>query len=106
MKKTLPFSLLLVLLFGAAHNLSAQCNLPSPPPARAPQGCQNAPVFCSTADLDGYCSTTGVTGAGVCPGPFCATCENSHWFSFCAGSTVLSLLITPSNCTGASNNCI
>ena len=99
MKKTLPIALLLALLFGAAYALSAQCNLPEPP-GTGPLGCQNAPVLCSTADLDGYCSTTGNTGAGVCPPPFCATCENSHWLAFYAGTSTVSLLITPSNCVG------
>ncbi|MBK6621753.1 MAG: PKD domain-containing protein [Saprospirales bacterium] len=60
-------------------------------------------MFCSEADFDGYCSTTGPTGVGICPGPFCGSCENYNWFSFIAGSTTIQLTITPSNCVGQPN---
>ncbi|MBK7336850.1 MAG: hypothetical protein IPJ00_12065 [Saprospirales bacterium] len=97
MHKALLCSLALALAI--AHQLAAQCNLPSPPGTGA-QGCQNAPLFCSEEDMDGYCSTTGATGAGTCPSAFCGTCQNSHWLSFIAGGTVVTLTISPSNCAG------
>ncbi len=97
MHKALLCSLALALAI--AHQLAAQCNLPSPPGTGA-QGCQNAPLFCSEEDMDGYCSTTGATGTGACPSAFCGTCENSHWLSFIAGGTVVTLTISPSNCAG------
>ncbi|MBK8490534.1 MAG: hypothetical protein IPL49_06380 [Saprospirales bacterium] len=102
MVKILRFSLIMVLAFTAAQQLGAQCNLPFPP-GTGPQGCQNAPLFCSEADFDGYCSTTSASGVGICPGPFCGSCENYHWFSFIAGSSTITLTITPSNCVGQPN---
>lgn len=94
-----PFILALALTFCAALRLSAQCNLPDPPGTGA-QACLDAPVFCATADLDGYCSTTGNTGAGTCPNSFCGNCDNYHWIGFVAGSSSIALTITPSNCGG------
>ncbi len=92
-----PIHLTLALTFCAALRLSAQCNLPEPPGTGA-QACLDAPVFCATADLDGYCSTTGNTGAGTCPASFCGNCDNYHWIGFVAGSSSIALTITPSNC--------
>lgn len=94
-----PIHLTLALTFCAALRLSAQCNLPDPPGTGA-QACLDAPVFCATADLDGYCSTTGNTGAGTCPTSFCGNCDNYHWIGFVAGSSSIALTITPSNCGG------
>ncbi|MFZ2898352.1 MAG: hypothetical protein WA004_07020, partial [Saprospiraceae bacterium] len=56
-------------------------------------------MFCANADLDGYCSATGNTGVGPCPPPFCSGCQNYQWFRFIANTPVLSLTITPSNCS-------
>lgn len=92
-------ALAFALTFSVALRLSAQCNLPEPPGTGA-QACLDAPVFCATADLDGYCSTTGNTGAGTCPTSFCGNCDNYHWIGFVAGSGSIALTITPSNCGG------
>ena len=86
-----------LLLF--SHWASGQCNDPFPP-GTGPQACQNAPLFCSEADFDGYCSSTGNTGVGICPAAFCGSCENYNWFSFVANSTTIQLEITPSSCAG------
>lgn len=102
MVKILRVSIALILGFLAIQQASAQCNLPEPP-GTGPQGCANAPLFCSEAEFDGYCSTTGNTGVGVCPSPFCGSCENYHWFSFIAGSSTITLTITPSGCVGQPN---
>ncbi len=82
-----------------AENLSAQCFEPEPPGTGA-QACQNAPLFCSEAEFDGYCGNTYNSGVGVCPGPFCGSCENYQWFSFIANSTTIQLEIVVSNCQG------
>lgn len=92
--------LLSALIFAASQTAYSQCNEPEPP-GTGPSGCDNAPLFCSEAAFDGYCSETGATGVGICPGPFCGSCENYNWFSFIAGSTVIQLQITPVNCQGA-----
>ena len=77
--------------------LIAQCNLPFPPG----DVCQDAPYFCYDL-LDGYCSTTQF-GSLIFPNPFCGTVENDHWFKFQAGSSSLTLQLTPSNCQGTFN---
>ena len=92
--------ILAVMLFLAVNQGYSQCNEPSPP-GTGPQGCQNAPLFCSEAEFDGFCSSTENTGVGICPGPFCGSCENYHWMSFIANSTTIQLEIIPSNCQGA-----
>lgn len=85
-----------VLLF-LSHWASGQCNVPFPP-GLGPQACQNAPLFCSEADFDGYCTETGATGVGICPTAFCGSCENYNWYSFVANSATIQIQITPNNC--------
>jgi gliding motility-associated-like protein len=97
--RALPF--MLAAIFGLSSEAIAQlCN---PAPGSGPQGCQNAPLFCSEAEFDGYECFTDNTPAGPCPPPFCGSCENYQWFSFIAGSTTIELQITPSNCVGQPN---
>ena len=67
------------------------CNLPVPPGLT----CDTAPVLCQ---LDGYCSTTVNSNVQPAPGPFCGQIENAHWIKFAAGSTEISLQISPSDC--------
>ncbi|MBK6619539.1 MAG: hypothetical protein IPG32_01140 [Saprospirales bacterium] len=69
MQKALLCSLALAL--ATAYQLSAQCNLPSPPGTGA-QGCQNAPLFCSEEDMDGYCSDGRHRDRGLPPRPSAA----------------------------------
>jgi gliding motility-associated-like protein len=98
MLKYLPLFLIPLFVFAFSQRLSGQCNEPFPL-STGPQACQDAPLFCANADLDGYCSATGNTGVGPCPPPFCSGCQNYQWFRFVAGTQQLSLLITPSNCS-------
>ncbi|MBK8490523.1 MAG: hypothetical protein IPL49_06325 [Saprospirales bacterium] len=98
MWKYLPLLLLPVFLLNQPQMLYGQCNVPFPL-STGPQACQDAPLFCANADLDGYCSATGNTGVGVCPPPFCSGCQNFQWFRFVANTQVLSLTISPQNCS-------
>lgn len=83
--------------------LSAQP--PSCPPPGFPEPgntCNTAPILCP--DLDGYCATinnsnTQQTFPG-CPG---FALNNDEWFAFFAGSTTISMTITPSNCSPGGN---
>ncbi len=103
MKRLLPFFLFGFVFFVSDFSgLYAQCNDPfSPePPGTGPQACQNAPLFCSEADFNGYCGNTYNSGVGPCPGPFCGSCENYQWFSFIANSTTIQLEIVVTNCQG------
>jgi hypothetical protein len=91
---------IIALLVGALpQQLAGQCNDPAPP-GTGPNACDQAPVFCSVSELDGYCSSFSNTGVGICPPPFCGSCENYHFLGFVANSNSISLLITPSNCSG------
>ncbi|MCB9285482.1 MAG: gliding motility-associated C-terminal domain-containing protein [Lewinellaceae bacterium] len=98
MVKFLPLWLVAAFVVVLSNASFGQCNFPFPPGTGA-QACQNAPTFCSTADMDNYCSSTGPTGVGPCPGPFCSGCQNYNWFAFVAGTSTLSIEIVPSNCS-------
>ena len=100
MTKLLRWLPLVVVTLLFSHELTAQCNEPEPP-GTGPNACNEAPLFCSEADFDGYCSTTESTGVGICPAPFCGSCENYHFMSFIANSNTIELLIEPSDCQGA-----
>ena len=75
--------------------LRAQC----PPPGFPDPGntCQQAPILCE--NLDGYCSTINNNNTSQnfpgCPG---WTLNNDEWFAFYAGSTTITIEVTPSNC--------
>jgi hypothetical protein len=65
--------------------------------------CQEAPVLCSLSELDGYTNCLDTTGVGICPSPFCGTCDHYQWFSFIATSSFVQLEIQPSSCEGVFN---
>jgi len=94
--KTYLLTFLLLSLLGT-YELIAQC----PPPGFPPVGdtCPLAPILCT--DLDGYCDTLGtnnvIQGFPGCPSN---VLNNDEWFGFVAGTTTISLLITPSDCQG------
>ena len=81
-----------LLVLGINHQLISQtCNTPEAPGLT----CSSAPVLCN---LDGYCSTTPSSNPGGDPGPFCGFIENAHWLKFVAGSSNISIEVSPSNC--------
>jgi gliding motility-associated-like protein len=90
------------LLLGFFSQLArAQC----PPPGFPDAGntCVLAPILC--ANLNGYCNTINnnnvVQNFPGCPG---FQLNNDEWFAFYAGSTTISIKVTPSNCTSNGNN--
>ena len=96
MKITLYTTTLIVCFFLDSPILDAQC----PPPGFPQPGgnCPTAPILCE--NLDGYCATinnnnTTQTFPG-CPG---WTLNNDEWFAFFAGTTTISIQVTPSNCS-------
>lgn len=88
------------LLFGLKM-MWAQC----PPPGFPQSGntCPQAPILCE--NLNGYCNTINnnnvVQTFPGCPG---YQLNNDEWFAFYAGSTTISIKVTPSNCTSNGNN--
>ena len=92
--KAIYYLIALCWLF-SLNSLKAQC----PPPGFPDPGntCTQAPILC--ANLDGYCSTINNNNVSQsfpgCPG---WTLNNDEWFAFYAGSTTITIEITPSNC--------
>ncbi|MBK6933202.1 MAG: hypothetical protein IPH12_20965 [Saprospirales bacterium] len=90
------YFLLACFLTGLTPAAFAQC-----PPTGFPQPgntCPLAPILCE--NLDGYCATinnnnTTQTFPG-CPG---WQLNNDEWFAFFAGSTSITIQVTPSNCS-------
>jgi hypothetical protein len=85
---------LIVFLFGT-YTLIAQppCNEEIAEPTGT---CSEAPMIC---ELDLYCGTMpGINNSGgpVCNGGFYL--HNTHWFSFVATSTTVTVTIEPTNC--------
>ncbi|MBL7775648.1 MAG: hypothetical protein JNK89_06565, partial [Saprospiraceae bacterium] len=84
--------------------LSAHAQPPCPPPGFPSPGnsCPTAPILCE--NLDGYCTTINNTNV-VQPFPGCPGWQlnNDEWFGFFAGSTTITIEITPSNCTQGPN---
>ncbi|HRI59444.1 MAG TPA: hypothetical protein PK228_06965, partial [Saprospiraceae bacterium] len=77
--------------------LFAQC----PPPGFPDPGntCPQAPVLCE--NLDGYCATINNANSPQ-PFPGCSNMwqlNNDEWFAFFAGTTSITIEVTPSNCT-------
>ncbi|MBL7827559.1 MAG: HYR domain-containing protein, partial [Saprospiraceae bacterium] len=76
-----------------------------PPPGFPESGntCFLAPVLCE--NLDGYCNTINNNNQQQqfqgCGGQF--VLNNDEWFAFTAGTTTISIQVTPSNCTSMSN---
>lgn len=92
MKKLLLF---FSIFFG--NKLLSQC----PPPGFPPTGdtCPQAPALCTT--LNGYCDTLGLNNVTqTFPGCPSSVLNNDEWFAFVAGSTSITLQITPSACQG------
>ncbi|MEZ4919687.1 MAG: hypothetical protein R2792_11360 [Saprospiraceae bacterium] len=77
----------------------AQC----PPPGFPDPGntCVQAPILCE--NLDGYCSTINNNNIAQsfpgCPG---WQLNNDEWFAFYAGSTTITIQVTPMNCSSGS----
>jgi hypothetical protein len=97
------FYLLLTGLFLLSCSwVSAQC----PPPGFPDPGntCPQAPILCE--NLDGYCATINNNNVTQnfpgCFGPY--VLNNDEWFAFYAGSTSITIQVTPSNCTSNGNN--
>jgi hypothetical protein len=90
--------------FGFSGQVFSQCNPPgTPTPGLGEFACLEAPLLCSISELDGYTNCTAPSGVGICPAPFCGSCENYQWFSFIATSSIVSVSITPSNCVEQPN---
>lgn len=72
------------------------------PPPGFPQSGNNCgnPIICE--NLDGYCNEINNNNQSkdfpCCPPPF--TLNNDEWFGFFAGTTTITIEITPSNCSG------
>ena len=72
------------------------------PPAGFPQPgntCPTAPILCPT--LDGYCATINNNNQQQ-PFPGCSgqyVLNNDEWFAFFAGTTSITIEVTPSNCS-------
>jgi hypothetical protein len=95
--KNQSFTFLFLLLFAAQTLFAQDC----PPPGFPDPGntCPLAPILCP--DLDGYCSTINNNNTQM-PFPCCTnswTLNNDEWFGFFAGSTTITIQITPQNCS-------
>ncbi len=75
-----------------------------PPPGFPDAGntCPQAPILCE--NLDGYCNTINNNNTPQsfpgCPG---WQLNNDEWFAFFAGTTSITIQVTPSNCTQGPN---
>lgn len=90
-----------VFFIFAYHQIAlGQC----PPPGFPQSGntCPQAPILCE--NLDGYCNTINNNNQQQ-PFPGCPNnvLNNDEWFAFYAGTTSITIQITPSNC-GAGGN--
>ena len=94
--------LLLSFTFCCLQIASAQC----PPPGFPDSGntCPEAPILCE--NLDGYCNTINNNNF---PQQFqgCSNqyvLNNDEWFAFTAGTTSITIQVTPSNCSNNGNS--
>jgi gliding motility-associated-like protein len=88
------YLLLTLFLLSLSSPLFAQC----PPPGFPTSGNNcGSPIICE--NLDGYCNTINNNNQSRAF-PCCAgfTLNNDEWFGFFAGSTTITIDITPSNC--------
>lgn len=86
--------LFLLICFYLPSQLFGQC----PPPGFPDSGDNcGAPIICE--NLDGYCNTINNNNVSR-PFPCCQgwTLNNDEWFGFFAGTTSISIEVTPSNC--------
>ncbi|MCB0542351.1 MAG: gliding motility-associated C-terminal domain-containing protein [Saprospiraceae bacterium] len=87
---------LFIVFLALFQTLSAQC----PPPGFPQPGntCPQAPILCE--NLDGYCATINNNNISQtfpgCPG---WVLNNDEWFAFYAGTTSITIQVTPSNCS-------
>jgi gliding motility-associated-like protein len=95
--------LVALFLIGFRFESAAQQNCPPPGFPNPGNTCVQAPILCE--NLDGYCSTINNNNVSQnfpgCPG---WTLNNDEWFAFYAGTTQISIRITPSNCQPGNNN--
>ncbi|MBV6443396.1 MAG: hypothetical protein EPGJADBJ_05135 [Saprospiraceae bacterium] len=95
------YQILVCALSLLSSPLFAQC----PPPGFPDPGnsCPEAPVLCE--NLDGYCATINNNNTQQ-PFPGCGNqfvLNNDEWFAFFAGSTSITIQVTPSNCSQNGN---
>ncbi len=97
---TLKILVFAFTLMAGLAEIHAQC----PPPGFPQPGntCPDAPVLCD--NIDGYCATVNNNNV-VQPFPGCPNnvLNNDEWFAFFAGTTTITLEITPSNCQQSGN---
>lgn len=91
------YSLLLLTALNLPFNLFSQ-NCPPPGFPQSGNNCGN-PIICE--NLDGYCNEINNNNQSrafpCCPG---WTLNNDEWFGFFAGTTTITIEVTPSNCNG------
>lgn len=96
------YILLNIFFLFQSLSLHAQC-----PPAGFPEPGNNcgSPIICE--NLDGYCSTINNNNQSRSY-PCCSgwTLNNDEWFGFFAGTTTITLEITPSNCDPGTNGAL
>ena len=97
------FYLILLCVFALpGSHLFGQC-----PPTGFPDPgntCPTAPILCE--NLDGYCATINNNNTSQ-PFPGCSgqyVLNNDEWFAFFAGTTSITIQVTPSNCSQNGNN--
>lgn len=100
--KNQSFTSLFLFLFFTQTLFAQNC----PPPGFPDPGntCPQAPILCP--DLDGYCSTINNNNIEI-PFPCCSgswTLNNDEWFGFFAGSTTITIQITPQNCSSGNGS--
>ena len=85
----------LISILAISQMAYSQC----PPPGFPQSGntCPQAPILCE--NLNGYCNTINNNNQQQ-PFPGCPAnvLNNDEWFAFYAGTTQISIQITPSNC--------
>ncbi|MEO8137872.1 MAG: hypothetical protein ABI831_28335, partial [Betaproteobacteria bacterium] len=96
------FYISIITLIGSLQFAFAQC----PPPGFPNSGntCPQAPILCE--NLDGYCNTINNNNQQQsfpgCSGNW--VLNNDEWFAFYAGTTTISIQVTPYNCNGNGSN--
>ncbi len=95
-KRRLLVLLTIVAFCSQFQLLFAQC----PPPGFPQSGntCVQAPILCE--NLDGYCNTINNNNVQqTFPGCNQNVLNNDEWFAFYAGTTTITIQVTPSNCS-------
>ncbi len=94
------YLVVLLFLFSLYEIALAQCPPPGTPTST--NTCNEAQANC--LNLDGYCGTINNNNQQQ-PFPGCPNnvLNNDEWFAFYAGSTSISIQITPSNCQSGGN---